>query len=393
MRILMTGLDSIHTTRQVKWLLDRDCKVSLLSPVNPLPNEVNGRFQWISPIHPRGVGIYGKIPSRSLVNRLKEATRAVQHKALFQKIKPQVIHANWIDGSVSNPSYYFAITRCKPLVLNVWGTDVNQYFEPTDDGVRIDKRKRYRTAMALKHADAVIVDAADMYEKCESLAQKSLRFEMMPLGIDTDHFRPMDVEVARRYRRKLKISDTAKVIVSIRATGRRYGHHYVLEAFARAVPKLHEEAVLVFRDYNAPADDASIAELKSRAEELGILNRIRVVESVPYEQLREIYALADLIVNYPVMDAFPVTFIEAAACCRRVVSCSLPAYRGTFAEQCFRMVKPEDSADLCEGLVDELNRSDSGEDERLTEIRRRIESEFSENVSAQKLISLYQSFL
>ena len=65
------------------------------------------------------------------------------------------------------------------------------------------------------------------------------------------------------------------------------------------------------------------------------------MEEVPFAQLPEIYALADVIINYPSMDTLPVTFMEAAACERPVVTSRLPSYMGTFAERYFLMVEPE----------------------------------------------------
>lgn len=384
----MTGSDSIHVKKQVNWLLDRGHEVFLMSEVNPFPEGYNARYQRVSLAYPKGSSIYSKVPIPALVERWKEASRSRQYRAIFRDIKPDVVHANWIDGGAKNPAYYLAVKNCRPLVLTVWGTDINQFFVPNKQS--IDEARRKRAAETLRRADAVIVDAADMYEKCETLAQKPLRFELITLGVDTQHFRPLGSEISTKWRQKLGISKDAKVFVSIRAVGERYGHRYVLEAFAQAIASTRKEAVLVFIEYNKRSSDDNVAELRAYSERLGIADKVRWAEPFDQENVREIYAFADLTINYPLMDAFPVTFIEAAACCCRVVSCRLPAYEGTFAEEFFTMVEPANSDQLAPVLADELNRPQDADDSGLIAAQERMTREFDEAICAERLISLYR---
>src|SRR5262249_39561715 len=149
---------------------------------------------------------------------------------------------------------------------------------------------------------------------------------------------PGHSEAARAWREALGIPGSAKVLLSMRALTRRYGHHHILEAFHRARPWIASDCFLVFKEFNpsqSPEVRAYKQELQECATQYGIAHRVRWVPEIPYDRLPGLYATADAIVNFPCMDAFPVTFLEAAACERPVISCHLPSYQGTFADEYF----------------------------------------------------------
>jgi glycosyltransferase involved in cell wall biosynthesis len=91
------------------------------------------------------------------------------------------------------------------------------------------------------------------------------------------------------------------------------------------------------------------------------------------------------------MDTLPVTFLEAAACERPVVSALLPSYAGTFAERAFRMVPPGDVGELARALVEELEAPASARAAVLAEARRAVEREYDESIYARRLLEIYGS--
>jgi glycosyltransferase involved in cell wall biosynthesis len=217
--------------------------------------------------------------------------------------------------------------------------------------------------------------------------------EIVPLGIDTDKFCPGYREAASGWRKKLQIPDSAKVVVSIRAFTRLYSHDLILKAFGLAQRKLAGGSILVFRLYYHDPSDSYQQEIIKQAESFGVARFIRWMPAVPYERMPEVYALSDLLVNYPTMDAFPVSFIEAAACERAVVSCALPAYHGTFAENFFHMVPPGDEERLAEAMADELQIESPERSSKLARARRVVQRDYDETGSASKLLNLYQRVL
>ena len=116
---------------------------------------------------------------------------------------------------------------------------------------------------------------------------------------------------------------------------------------------------------------------------------MRWVDDVPLAELPAIYAMADVVVNFPSMDAFPVTLMEAAACGRPIVTGLLPAYRGSFVEKYSKVVPPGDSAALADALVAEVNGDPREKAEALAAARGVAEREYDESVTTDRFLRIY----
>jgi glycosyltransferase involved in cell wall biosynthesis len=301
---------------------------------------------------------------------------------LFRRVNPDVVHVCWVDHNAN----LCVKAKLAPLIVSVWGSDINNHFLPSHDA-----KARERASETLAAAAVVIVDAAGMERKCAMLAGRSVPAEMLHLGVDTERFRPGYRAEAQAWRQKLGIPENAVVLVSMRALTPIYNHDLILEAFARLTHKVDIPVVLVFKVYNmwVPASDT---ELRGRVERLGISASVRWLANIEFDALPEIYALADIVVNFPSMDSFPVTFAEAAACQRRVVSCRLPSYSGTFAEEYFEMVEPGDVSELSNALaraVNQVTADRNGTAPSLTKARECVEREFTEAHYSEGLDRVY----
>jgi glycosyltransferase involved in cell wall biosynthesis len=114
---------------------------------------------------------------------------------------------------------------------------------------------------------------------------------------------------------------------------------------------------------------------------------------VPVSLLPPVYAAANVVVNFPSKDAFPVTFLEAAACEKPVISCLLPAYEGTFAVKYFKMVKKDSISDISDAMVNHVNSGATSPGSRLEEARRLIVSEYDQTRTSAQLMAHYKGVL
>jgi glycosyltransferase involved in cell wall biosynthesis len=73
--------------------------------------------------------------------------------------------------------------------------------------------------------------------------------------------------------------------------------------------------------------------IRARIAALRLVADVRWLSDVPVSELPALYGASDAIINFPAMDGFPVTFMEAAACDCPVISADLPAYAGPLAQQ------------------------------------------------------------
>ncbi len=387
MKILMIAPgNSIHSKRPLDLLLENGCNVIFVDSINPYP-EGRDRYLFLSYPGPRGMSYY-KILGEKITGRLMFWSVVLQLWLIWMRVRPDVVHVHWVDYR----AYHCVMARLRPLVLSVWGTDINQYYLP---GADTEKLSTIRKALA--KADTVIVDAQIMYSKCAHLAKCEIHTELLHLGVDTRVFRTGYRDAVFEWRRRLAIPPYAKVLFSMRAFDQRYNHHIILDAFAQAQPRFKTNAILIFKTYNQKYYAGSVEykiHLYRRAEELGIGGSLRWMEEVPFAQLPEIYALADVIINYPSLDTFPVTFMEAAACERPAVTSRLPSYLGTFAEQYFYMVEPENITALADALVKIVNDNDATQRGALiAEARKVVENEYDESVYIKQLLHIYRKLV
>jgi glycosyltransferase involved in cell wall biosynthesis len=392
MKVLMLAPGvSPHSQRPLNWLLDSQCEVTFVDGTDPKPKSSNLYRYVHSPIL-QGARYFNKLLGEQLGTLIHTKIATFWLRNLINQIQPDIIHVHWVDFR----AYACLKTNVKPLIVTVWGSDINICFHPNSSQNYI-KASQYYIRMigdALAGADVIFVDSIDMVEKCQQLSGCELPIELLPIGIDTNLFNPDYSSEAEEWRQKLSISHSTVVLSSVRSWQALYSHHTILEAFDRAKPHFHEQVILLFKTFGLHSSKIGAnykSQLVDRAEALGISSSIRWIDGLEYKQLPEIYALSDAIVNYPSMDAFPVTFLEAAACQCSVISCSLPSYGKTFAEKYFQLVEPNEIDALADAMVEFVNNIRHKNNETLIEARSVVVEQFSELVTRKRIIDKYNN--
>src|SRR5215471_3019665 len=378
---------SVHTQRIISMLLEDGHSVTLVSHHDPLPGRV-ARYEFIRFPAIRGIHRI----KYTWVASIERWIRIAQMRMIWRRTRPDLVNVQGVDGRAD----YCASAGLHPLVLTCWGTDINGFFgskkdepgyqnglagyqnglaglmsaksgRPAATSQLIQKHKK-RIARALAAADCITVDSPEVLSRCEALAGRELPVRFFYFGVDFNTFRPGYVQEAAALRRDLGIPATARIIMSARLVQPLNGHDHLLRAFAVLTRDTKLPAsTLVFKRYLCCEEE--VARIETLAKELGVSSSVYWLDEVPHDHIPIHYAMADIIVNYPEQDAFPVTFFEAAACKRPVISSDLPAYEGVFGDS-FIMVPPRDVTALCQALRVCLT-----EDERQT--RERVENAYA----------------
>jgi len=381
--LLFAPSESVHSLRFINWLLDRGCQVIHVDWHNPYPLGRRG-YKYYLYGFPSKNRLFIKLFGKNNFPRMMASKFLVIPQIWFLWFlhKPDLVHVHYID--------YRAI-RCvmagvKPLIFTAWGSDINYLFLASADPVY-----RMKIGLALRKADLVLADSVEIQSKCEELAGRSINSKLLYFGIDTNLFKPGYERDVIELKRKANIPQEAKILFSIRGWNRYYRHHLILEAFARALPGMKSKTYLVFKSFSITPDSEEYqSELLSLANKLNIADKVRFLDEVDYSQMPIMYALSDVIINYPLVDAFPVTFLEAAACERRVISCMLPSYKNTFAEQYFRIISDRSIDELIVAMVELINDHHQMKNNYdLVAARTFVEKNFTENVSINVLFNLY----
>lgn len=330
MRVLLLAPGhSIHSQRFLGWLQNAGCDIVFMDTDRPPNLRPQDRY-WHYPLPLQGIQRYFQAIYRFALLR-----------GVSARFKPDVIHVHQVNQRALDCQR----AALRPMVLTCWGTDINKYFT-TDANPSMARRM----GAALAQADHVFADSQPILDRCQALAGKAIQGSLLYFGVNTALFQANYQAEALAWRQELGIPANAFVIVSIRGWKEVYRHELILDAFAQALPHLPAPAILLFKPY--PAEDSLYERrLRALAEERNVSQFIRWARTIPDERMPALYTLADLVVNYPAVDGFPVSFLEATAAGCPIVTSRLPDYLGNGLEEIVHLASPEDGSDLARAII------------------------------------------
>lgn len=286
--------NSIHTRRWTAWFARAGHDVTVLDPVGV---EVEPGLE--------GVIVRRVAPGRApaWIGRRRAMRRALAD------LRPDVVHAHYL----ARFGWSAALAGVHPLVVTPWGSDLLQV-----RGRQL--RTRLWNRFTLRRADLVTVSSEGMRLAAIAAGAHPDRIRMVHHGVETARFTPGPPDPAFAARVS---ANGAPVILSPRTIRPLYRHDVVLEAVAVLARRTGSRPVLVVSALEA--DAATLADLRRRADVLGIGDRLRVLDAVAPADLPDLYRLADVVVSVPETDSFAVTLLEAMACERPLVASDVPA--------------------------------------------------------------------
>jgi len=164
-------------------------------------------------------------------------------------------------------------------------------------------------------ADAILANThAEVDELVRLYGADPLRTEIVPPGVDHAFFSPGERAGARA---ALGLGDHPVVLFVGRIQPLKG-----LDVSVRALARLdHDDAVLLaVGGTSGPAGEAHLAEVRSEARRLGVLDRIRFVDAQPHHLLSSYYRAADVVHVPSRSESFGLVALEAAACGTPVVA-------------------------------------------------------------------------
>jgi glycosyltransferase involved in cell wall biosynthesis len=301
---------------------------------------------------------------------------------LLRSVNADVCHVQWLDDRVLDVS----LAGGRPLVATAWGSDLNVPARAPSNN-----RGRQRIGAALRELDLLIVDCDDSAAIANQLAGTQVPVATLPIGIDTQLFQP-DLPTERaEWRKHWQIEPDALVFLSARQLGAIYRPGEILAAFAAMPVAAHERSYLVMRTFGHSVG-TSLNSLQQQTEALGIAPRVRWVGGMPYEQQPGLFVAADFTVNFPEMDAFPVTFLESLACGVPVLTNRLKAYDSNGAAP-YLTFSSEDSVDALSATMTTALDDVAALRTQGARGREHVVQNFDERVSAARLQEIYANVL
>lgn len=178
----------------------------------------------------------------------------------------------------------------------------------TVHGEEVYLSKRYHTMSIIKlfinNSSKTLTNSSATYNACLDAGLKEEKLGIIPFGVDTNFFRPIDVHR----------DDQIFQILSVGYLIERKGFNYLIEAF-ELVKKEHENVKLKIVG-SGPLEK----QLKKLILDLKLESCVEIISNVSDEELLEIYNSSDLFVLPSIVDSegntegLGVVLLEAMAC-------------------------------------------------------------------------------
>lgn len=247
----------------------------------------------------------------------------------------------------------------------------------------LSRRVWRRKAQAWRDLDLTLVAPSRWLADCarSSSLFRDARVEVIPNGLETDLFRPLDKKASRD---RLGLPQNRKIILfgAIRAVSdRNKGMHLLLPALRSLASRRTDLMALTFNAF----DQADPVDPGMPVTAFG---QIR-----DDEKLAAVYSAADVFVVPSIQEAFCQTAVEAMACGTPVVAFGATGLLDVVEHgKCGYLAEPYEVEDLARGIAWILD--DQERHHRLSgQARRKVEAEFNIEKVAQSYARLYNQML
>ena len=223
----------------------------------------------------------------------------------------------------------------------------------------------------LEEVERVLATCPTEIEELTTLYEADpTRLSLVPCGVNTETFRPVD---RREARKALTLPDKPTVVYVGRLVPRK-GVDTIVEAFALLPDRLDARLVIVGGE---PGKSPEVERLSTFVRKLGLAGRVTFAGSRPQWDLHRYYGAAATAVSVPHYEPFGMTPLEAMACATPVVGSKVGGIKTSVADgETGYLVPPKDPEALVGCLVRLL--SDGSLCDRMGRAaRRRIEKHYT----------------
>lgn len=211
-----------------------------------------------------------------------------------------------IDGHYIYPDGFAAVllgmAMKRPVVLSARGSDIHLFTEFKS----IKPIIRY----ALGRADHVISVCGALKQEMVKLWINDDKITVIPNGVDTERFQPVDKEEARQ---RLSIANNGKIILSVGSLTANKGFHVLLEALPKLLQDTKAHLYIVGEGSYRPVLEQQIQDLK-------LDRNVSLAGERPNAELILWYSAADVFCLSSAKEGWANVIMESLACGTPVVA-------------------------------------------------------------------------
>jgi D-inositol-3-phosphate glycosyltransferase len=238
----------------------------------------------------------------------------------------------------------------------------------------------------LEQSDCVVATSPQEAENLRQLVSVQGRIEIIPCGINANHFGSVSQEIARQ---NLNIDPEAKVVLYVGRFDSRKG----IETLIKACSQLSSPFLLylVGGSRKGGSDCQEQQRIGSLVKTLGLEPQTIFTGRVSQEDLPSYYAAADVCVVPSYYEPFGLVAIEAMAAGTPVIASEVGGLRHTVVHNRTGLLVPPRNVEALGAALGEI----LSQPEKLQSLGRAgrewVESRFSSGAVAGQVLSLYQS--
>jgi D-inositol-3-phosphate glycosyltransferase len=261
-------------------------------------------------VHHIAAGPLGPVPKSALAGLVEEFTDGVATR--FRDHPPDALHANyWLSGVAGHAlKHRFDL----PLGCTFHTLARVKGLEPGDAHER-----EAAEVSVIGCSDAVVTSCrAEADEVVELYGADPSRVVVITPGVDHAFFGPGSRPAARR---AIGASESGPLVLSVGRIQALKGLHVAVEAFGALADGVGRNAHHVVVGGPSGPDGADyLSDVRRRARDLGVLDRMRWVPPQPHAVLASYYRAADVALVPSRFESFGLVALEAAACGTPVVA-------------------------------------------------------------------------
>ena len=260
-----------------------------------------------------------------------------------------------------------------PVVVTVHGSDINMFaMKPNLQPVIVN---------ALNKTSCIICVSASLKDKLHEIGVSS-RCEVIPNGVNTELFTPGDRTEACRL---LGLDPDRPRIIFVGNFTKIKGIEYLIQSMP-VVLKEYPDCELIL--LGAQPGNTYLMKYNKLIESIGIKNAIRIVRTVPHENLPPWMQASDLLVLPSMSEGFGLVIAEALACGRPVVATKSGGPESIVEKGLGVLVTPGDYEALGNGILRVLDRKGILNSAAMV---RSIKYRFSYDSISKKIVSVYNN--
>lgn len=272
------------------------------------------KIYFITPFEKKYPGIKTYyIPFKSSSNLLKTFINhykfVVKAKNIIQKIQPDIVHGQ----SLNFYGIWAYLTGFRPLVVTLWGSDVNNY----EKYIWLEK---YLIKKTLKKSDLILTNSlVGSGEKAVKIGADRKKIKLMQFGINLNTFKPTGKSILRE---KLNLQNK-KVVFCPRAIQPIYNIDILIKAFEKLAQKRNDLILALFE----PDKDLYGKSINKLLGSLNLKEKVVFLPKTDNKNMVQYYLLADIVIILTSSEGCSSCFMEAMAMEKKIVLTNLPVLR------------------------------------------------------------------